>query len=482
MKRVFCTLFVILIGSQVFASIQLQVCDPNSLEQINLPEIIVGYDPNTNEPNVFLDVMAGMNISILVHFDANEVEASECIWSGGLFIRDEDRAFGQLTAREGNLRNRYYEPDSLDNDLDYDPEYLTGQYFIGSCLEAAGPYAYILEWKDSHIWGFDCYTDDFERYPGNWFVLDYQALKPGVCTIGFYDHSESDWAIVDPNLSIRLLITPTRDLEPDTIVNFRDFVIFAANWNQKTDSDDPNQFNPADFSRDGFVGLEDVVMFADYWLWGTPGWKPAEKPVVQQEPLADPIVYDVLYSLTCDPNASPFTDPNTLSDANSLPSEITLEVGDSVRLYIDKSSTYEIVKIFDMDVTLSDPNLGTIDNTDGGTAEILAYPRMEGFDWIGTATEQSEGIGFFAANVEPVWDGDMASFVYTATQVGTVKVDLISYASWPDAKLKPLIIHQVLPVIPMLQQAYSESPDLQQSVSQEEWDAFIESVEESTQQ
>ncbi len=469
MKRVFCTLFVVFLSSQILASIQLQVCDPNTLEQINLPKINVGYDPNTHQAIDCPEIMVGMNVSILVHSDANG------LWSGGLFLEGQDRAFGQLTARDAGPSERYYDPNSTGPDPD-------SQYFIGSCLDAAGPYAYILEWKDSHIWGFDCYTDDLERYPGNWFVMDYTALKPGPCTVRFYDHSQKDWTLADPNLFIQFQNTPTRDLKPDKIVNFSDFVIFAANWNHQSDSDDPNLFNPADFSQDGFVGLEDVVMFADYWLWGSPGWKLAKEPVAQQDPPADPIVVDVLYSLTCDPNAAPFTDPNTLSDANSLPDEITLEVGDSVRLYIDKSSTYEIVKIFDMDVTISDPNLGTIDNADDGTAETLAYPRMEGFDWIGAAIDQPEGIGFFAANVEPMWDGDMASFVYTATQVGTVKLDMINYASWPDAELKPIIIHQVMPVIPLLQQAYSESTDLQQSVSQEEWNAFIDSVEESYQQ
>lgn len=451
MKRSFCTLFVILVSSQLFASIQLQVCDPNTLDTINLPEITIGHDPNTLEAITLPEVMVGMDISIVIHSDANDV------WSGGLFIEGQDRAVGRLSARGDK-------PD-----------------FPGSYLEAAGEGAYILEWKDSNIWGFDCYTDVLGSQPGNWFVIDYTALETGACTVGFYDHENDDWTVADPNLSICFLNTPTRDFNSDKIVNFSDFVIFSSSWNKRTNPDDPNLLNPADLSENGFVGLEDIMMFADFWLYGIPGWKPAEEAIIEEPPVKLNIACDVRYSLICDPNAYPFTDPNSASDANSL-ADITLQVGDSVVLYIDKSSFYEEVRVFDIEVTMSDPNLGSIDNPASGTAEILAYPRMEVFDSIDSGYEQPEGIEFFAANLAPMWDGDMASFVYTATEAGTVTLELINYLAAPAAELESIVIHQVMPVVEMLEQAYSESSDLQESVSQEEWNMFIDSVEESIQQ
>lgn len=453
MKRLFYILFVILVSNQIFASIQRQICDPNTLGKINLPKITIGYDPNTSEPITLPEIMVGMDVSIVIHSDAND------LWSGGLFIKGQDRALGQLAARRGNSDSHNWS---------------------NSCLEAAGKNAYVIEWKDSNIWGFDCYTDDLERQSGNWFVLDYTALEAGECTIGFYDHRNSDWTITDPNLSIHFQNTPTRDLNSDKTVNFDDFVIFSSQWNKRSNPDDPNLFSPADFSGDGFVGLEDVVMFADYWLWGTPGWKPAEEPVMKEVPSESIIVCDVMYSLICDPDAFPFTDPNSLNDANSL-SEITLEVGESVIIYIDKSSLYEDVRIFDMEVTISDPKWGSIDTAASGTAEILAYPRMETFDSVGPGYEQTEGIAFFAANLSSMWDGDMAGFVYTATETGTVTLDLINYLAAPAAKLKSMVIHQFQPVVPMLEQIYTESPDLQESIPEETWEVFIDSVQESIQ-
>lgn len=441
MKRLISTLFVFWLSSQLCGAIQLRVCNPNTLQPLELEE-----------------VMMGTTVSILVQSDAND------LWGGGVFIEGNNRKQGLLTARRSD-------PNSFNWDSS-DPN-LFHFNWDKSCLPAAGPKAYVLGWKDSNIWGFDCYTDDLERQPGNWFVLDYTPLRPGLCTVSFYDHNES-WADADPNLTFDIHNTPTRDLNPDDVVNLADFVLFAADWNTISDPNDPNTISPSDFDGDGYVGLTDALLFSDYWLYGTPGWEPAEEtaePGIAPEPS---IACDVTFSLICDPNASPFTDPNTLSDANSL-SEITLQVGDSVVIYLDKSSTYEEVRVIDMDVLISDPNLGTINN-----GQLLVWPRMTFFDYVG-APDQGTGIGFLAANLDTMTDGDMACFVYTATERGEVTLNLANYITAPAAELKPMVIHQVVPVVELLQQAYSESPDLQQSVSPEEWNEFIDSVQESTQ-
>ena len=183
MKRLFCALFVMLTIGPLVAGIELYVCDPNTLEVIDLPLVAAGQDPNTGESIWLPDVMTGTCVSIVIHSDAND------LWSGGVFIGGNDRARGQLTARRS------------------DPN--TGNW-DQSCLPNAGQEAYLWGWKDSNIWGFDCYTDDLQRQTGNWFILDYTALAPGTCTVGFYDHDGS-WTAADPNLSIHFHNTPTRD-------------------------------------------------------------------------------------------------------------------------------------------------------------------------------------------------------------------------------------------------------------------------------
>ncbi|MBC8468701.1 MAG: hypothetical protein H8D56_04450 [Planctomycetes bacterium] len=411
-------IFFCLSCGSALASVQVRISEPNSLQEMNLTEIMVGT-----------------NVSLLVHSDAND------FWSGSFFIEGQDRGIGILQARGDD-------PNSRDHS--------------GSHLEAAGELAHVWKWNDSNIWGFDLYCDDFERTSGDWFVIDYQALGEGECTVGFYDHTYS-WTVPDPNISFTFLNTPTRDLLPDGFVNLSDFAVFSSYWEAEGCSDPNSGCYQADFSRDGAVGLEDVVMFADFWLWGNPGWKPAE--TISGDPnTPDPnTVYDITYAIV---------------DANSL-SEITLEVGQSITLYIVKSSSSETVNIFDMDVTISDPNWGSIDNSETGTAEILAAPRMEAFDYIGPAEIQAEGIGFLAANIgSTILDGDMTSFVYTAIDPNDVTLSLTNYSS-TGANLESITIHQILPAVEMLQQAYLESPELQESVPEAEWNAFIDSVEQT---
>ncbi len=419
MKWRFCVLICLLSGP-LFASVQVRISDPNTLETIDLSEIMVGT-----------------GVSLVVHSDAND------FWSGAFFIGGQDRAIGSLQAKGGD-------PNSRD--------------WRGSHLAAAGEGASVIQWKDSAIWGFDLYGDDFERRSGDWFVIDYYALDEGECTVDFYDHAYS-WSIPDPNVSLTFFNTPTRDLAPDGFVNISDFAVFSSHWQAEGCSDPNAACYKADLNRDGSVGLEDVMMFADFWLWGNSGWKPAEK--TEQTVTADPnttdpnVVYYVTYAIV---------------DTNSL-SEITMDIGESATFYVVKNSIYEDVYFFDMDVIVSDPNLGWVDNSETGSAEILAVPRNSTFDYYGPSSEPNS-IQFFAANIgASMLDGDMASFVYTAAEAGTVTLELSNYSL--NANLESMTIHQVQPVVEMLQQVYEESPDLQQSISEAEWNIFIENVEAS---
>jgi hypothetical protein len=162
----------------------------------------------------------------------------------------------------------------------------------------------------------------------------------------------------------------------------------------------------------------------------------------------DDFVEGVVYQ----PITPPPADPNVIygiTDADNL-TDVTLPVGQSVQLYVNKQTIEEDVFSFYLEATISDPNLGWIDNMEydpnsPGTAEILAQPRASFFDYYGPGYTQPEGIQFFAANFgNAIQDGNLASFVYTATQPGYVVLTLVDYNAVP-ATLEEIIIRQTDP-------------------------------------
>lgn len=413
---------ICLLSGPLCASVQVHISDPNTFEPVNSTEVMVGN-----------------RISLVVRTDAND------FWSGGVFIEGQDRARGRLQARDKG------DPNSRD--------------WAASHFSAAGPGAHVLGWRDSLMWGFDCYPDDFvvNRSEGNWFVIDYYALEEGLCDIGFYDHGYS-WTVPDPNISLLMLNTRSRDIypvdNPDGVVNLGDFAVFSRHWLKENCSDPNTACYKADFSGNGAVGLEDVLRFADYWLYGNPEWHLPQRYFADAEPEnTEPnIVSDITYAIV---------------DVNSM-SEITLKAGESVELYIVKSSSLDQTPVFNIEVTMSDPNMGWIDNA-YGTAQILAQPRFEMFDEIGPGSTQIEGIEFFAINMTSMYDGDMAGFVYTALYDGDVTLNLIDYSD-PYSQLEPIVIHQQMSTVEYLQQIYENSPELQQEFPEDEWNEIIESI------
>jgi hypothetical protein len=162
----------------------------------------------------------------------------------------------------------------------------------------------------------------------------------------------------------------------------------------------------------------------------------------------DEFVEGVVYQ----PITPPPADPNVIygiTDANDL-TDIILPVGQSIRLYLTKETFEKDVLSFYLEADISDPNLGWIDNTEydpnnPGTAEILAQPRATFFDYYGPGYTQPEGIQFFAANLgNAIQDGNLASFVYTATQPGCVVLTLVDYDAVP-ATLEEIVIRQTDP-------------------------------------
>lgn len=390
----------------------------------------------------YRDIMVGKEYPLLVYADAND------LWSGGLFIADEFRNRGSLRA------------------LDKDPN---SRDWAGSHLDAAGLDARVIEWNDSAMSGFDFYNDVTKRRPGHWFIVDYRADKPGTCRVDFFQHHLS-WTVPDPNQSIVFENIANRDLDNNEIVNLQDFGLFSQYWLWQGCTE-PSWCNGADIDQNGQVGIEDVVLFAEYWLWGTPNWQPAEQ-IIPDEP-------NLVYAVR---------------DANDLP-EITLFVGTSNTLYLTQQTNGETVNMFSLEVNISDPNLGMIDNTEIdpnnpaiGTARILISPRDTWFDYYGPGYTQSQGIYLLGVSLwEPIDDGALASFVYTATQPGDVILSLSHENIYP-ARLESLLIHQIMPptassasvaeTVEILEEIYASSEELQITVPEEEWNSFIESVAE----
>ena len=205
------------------------------------------------------DIMVGSRLTIIVSSDCNDY------WSGGLFIKGEDRALGTLAGRG-------LDPNARD--------------YTDSHYEDTGDFAKVTGWKDSSIWGFDLYTfypvdgnsESNSTVAGGWFIIDYKAEEVGDCNVGFYDYSIS-WD--DPNYFLRFSHSPTRDLNFDEKVNFVDFATFASKWNA-TDRNDPNWCDGADLDRDSDVDYNDLGLFLDYWLWGVPVMEAGEDSSSQQ--------------------------------------------------------------------------------------------------------------------------------------------------------------------------------------------------------
>jgi hypothetical protein len=406
------------------------------------------------------DIMVGSKLTLIVSSDTDDY------WSGGLFIAGQDRALATLSARD-------LDPNIRDH--------------TDSHYEEAGDMARVTAWKDSEIWGFDLYGSDINAVAGDWFIIDYKATGVGNPNLGFYDYSNS-WH--EPNLLLTFHHVPTRDFNRDEIVDISDYATLASRWLYENCSD-PNWCGGADISRDSWVDMVDFALFEKYWLWGAP---PGEEPNYPDEP-ADP---NIIFSIV---------------DANGL-DEITINVNDSITLYVDMLTTGENVDIFNVEVDISDPNLGSIDNTaydpydppGSGTARILAEPRSEGFDDWGPGIYQEEGIELFSASLgSPMSDGHMASFVYTCNGQGDVKLDLIDWDSSSTAGLEGIIIHQVDPysqqmmssgmgaaeaiqllepventdldeLVRQLEQIWLDGEEIREMYTEDEWNEFVDSV------
>ena len=182
---------------------------------------------------IYRDVMVGTKLTILVDSNVGEY------WLGDLTIEGSDQSYGQLFARDYN-----------DATEDYD----------GSHFEAAGPEADVFRWEEPDINGFSFNTDfdDEDIDPGEWFILDYNAIDIGDCNVVFYQDFVEDYQLSFTHVA-------TRDFNSDTIVNFVDFAVLASYW-RGTSCSGPSWCEGTDLNTDGYIDPNDLMLFVDYWL------------------------------------------------------------------------------------------------------------------------------------------------------------------------------------------------------------------------
>ena len=417
------------------------------------------------------NVRVGTELKLVVASDAND------FWSGGVFISESDRNLATLTGWG-------YDPNTRD--------------YSGCRLPDAGPDALVTRWEDSVIEGFDLFSGLYCT-PGEWFEINYTALAPGNPNIGFYEY-RSSWD--DPNTSVTIHQVPAADFNLDGVVDLQDYSLLAYYWlaDKCSPSDDCHL---VDMDANGAIGLNDLLLFSEDWLWGI---QEVSEPV---GPVADP---NLIYRIV---------------DAGGF-NEITIDVGQTVTLYVDMF-TVDISEVwaFEVEANISDPNLGAIDNTaydlinppGDGTARILASPnRWTAFDRWGPGYQQQEGIVLSGICSDGAFeDGYLASFEFTCLGTGDVELSLMNWdtTSSSGEKLYPslqgILIHQNDPyatqsmtlsaettmtsmesttdsqesslsteeMAQWLEDIWATEDEIQKTISEDRWVEFIESVRES---
>jgi len=196
-------------------------------------------------PFIYRPIMVGTHLTIIVDSNAGGY------WYGALTIWDTNQNYGCLYGR------------------DYNEE--TGDW-KGSRFPAAGEMAAVWELLgtqtvdevDHDTKGFQFDGDADNAIAGDWFIVDYNAIDVGTCPVIFFD-----WIVDEEHPLYQMSFTHvvTRDFNNDGIVNFEDFAILGSNW-QRTDCLEPQSCSGTNLDADeyGYVGIGDLMLFAEYWL------------------------------------------------------------------------------------------------------------------------------------------------------------------------------------------------------------------------
>jgi hypothetical protein len=218
--------FFVLLASQALAAISTGFY----LSDGNTPLAL--RDPNV--PRVYRDIMVGTKLTVIVSSDRRTG------W-GKISTFWEDWAKGHLTARDYN---------DVSNTWD------------GSCLPAAGRHADVTYTTDNVIRVYNFYCGASLVSEGKWFIFDYLAIAPGACTITVTQLSPKPVLVTD----LTLRHVPSRDFNGDTVVNLKDFALFANLWRTSVAADLTATDAPFDLDADHYVGPSDLTPFARFWL------------------------------------------------------------------------------------------------------------------------------------------------------------------------------------------------------------------------
>ena len=231
MKKVISFILILAMAPSAYATVSTRVC----LADGNTPLELV--DPCV--PFVYRPIMTGTHPTIII--DSN---------TGG-------SCFSELTTWDANqnygcLYGRNYNEE-------------TGNW-DGSILPAAGEMASVFETGgtetvdgvEHETKGFQFLGDAENSIPGDWFIIDYNAINTGYCLVTLVD---------DEHLSCQMSFTHvrTRDFDDDGIVNFKDFVLLGSNW-RRTDCQTQGNCSGTDLDENGNVDFDDLKLFADFWL------------------------------------------------------------------------------------------------------------------------------------------------------------------------------------------------------------------------
>ncbi len=235
MKRLIFFMLLLAAAPAAYAEVSTRVCLADGSTPLELADPCI--------PFVYRPIMAGTHLTIIISSD------SDGYWDGGeLAIWDTNQNRGELFGRDFN-------EETFD--------------WKGSRFPAAGDMAAVWDFAetetvdgqehDAH--GFRFYGDD-NVTPGDWFIVDYNAISPGTCSVIFYN-----WAVdlEHPLYQMSFTQVRTRDFNDDGIVNFKDFAVLGLNW-RRTDCSEPENCSGTDLDANGYVDISDLSQFAEYWL------------------------------------------------------------------------------------------------------------------------------------------------------------------------------------------------------------------------
>jgi hypothetical protein len=166
MKKALCFILILVIAPAAYATVSTRVCraDGNTLLELADPGV----------PFVYRPIMAGTHLTIIVSSDTSDYV------DDSLYILDANQDYGRLYGRGP------YNEDTGDWEGSHLPaagEMAAVMYFQGN-LEVDG--------QEYDARGFEFFSDPDAAIPGDWFIVDYNAISAGPCAVAFYD-SSIDW-------------------------------------------------------------------------------------------------------------------------------------------------------------------------------------------------------------------------------------------------------------------------------------------------